>query len=244
MTFTKLAIIFTLSAIFFAALIPAQAQESSVATDVGATIKSRHYWRGIPVSSAPVFASSLSLSSGQFTIGFWGGYAFDNTYSEFDIFASYSVGGFSVSVTDLYVYNDYLANNNNHRYFNFDQKTTLHNFDATLAYQLQGSFPLKIAASTMLWGADRDVDGDQRYSSYVELSYPLEINEENTLNFFMGTSLLDKANAYGNGFGVVNAGVTGFRKVPITENYSLPLTATVAFNPQAEYGYLIFTVSL
>ncbi len=233
--------------LLFPILLSAQSETPKVTSDVNLKFTSRHYWRGIPVSSAPCFEGSLSVKTSGFEVGYWGGYAFDNTYSEFDFYTSYSIGNFKVSVWDLYVIND---ENNlssyhpNQKYFNFDQKTTSHNFDVTLAYQFGEKFPLSIAISSMVWGADRDAQGDQRYSTYLELGYPVQLNEKDKLNFFMGTVLNNDESAYGDSFGVVHTGVTGTRKVKITDSFSMPVSATIAINPQKEIGFLILAIGI
>ena len=218
-----------------------------VDTDLGLKLTSRHYWRGIPVSSAPCFEGSLALKTGGFEVGYWGGYAFDNTYSEFDFYTSYSFKNFKISLWDLYVIGDednQASYNPNQKYGNFNRETTSHNFDLTLAYNFGEKFPLNVAISTMVWGADRDENGDQRYSTYLELGYPVKINDKSKLDFFLGTVLNDKETVYGESFGVVHTGVTGTRKVKFTDSFSLPVSATIAINPQREIGYLILAISL
>jgi hypothetical protein len=96
----------------------------------------------------------------------------------------------------------------------------------------------------MVWGADRDENGDQRYSTYLELGYPIRINEKSKLDFFLGTVLNSEESVYGEGFGVVHTGVTGTRKVKITDSFSLPISATIAMNPQREIGYLIIAIGI
>jgi hypothetical protein len=234
-------------AIFFPIAILAQESTPAFTSDVSLKFTSRHYWRGIPVSSAPCFEGSLSVSTGGFTIGYWGGYAFDNTYSEFDIYANYSIGGFTLAVTDLYVISDednLPTYRPNQRYFDFDQKTTSHNFDVTASYQFGEKFPLKVGLSSMVWGADRDENGDQRYSTYLELGYPVKVNETTTLDFFIGGVLNNEASAYGDCAGVVNTGLTGTKKLKISDKFSMPVSATIAINPQRETGFLILAFGL
>jgi hypothetical protein len=232
--------------IFISITAIAQDQATSKFTsDVGLKITSRHYWRGIPVSSAPCFEGSLAVKTGGFTLGYWGGYAFDNTYSEFDFFASYEIGNFTVSLWDLYVISDetdFLDYHPDQRYWDFDRETTTHNFDLTASYQFGDRFPLKVALSSMIWGADRDENGDQRYSTYLELGYPVKINPVTKLDFFLGTVLNNEDSAYGDSFGVVHTGASGTRVIKVSDTFSVPVTATLAMNPQKEIGYLIFAI--
>ena len=250
---TVMKTIYSKISIFFAILLLApifvQAQQSSSNLSVNAStvIESRHYWRGIPVSTAPTFTGSLSLAAGNFTAGYWGGYSFDNTYAEFDFFMSYSIGNFSISLWDLYV--DLENDGSYDKYWNFTDSTTTHNFDLTLSYRISNNFPLTTSLSTMVYGADgRMEDGEykQNYSTYLEFSYPVQINENDNLNFFLGSSIMDEPNAYGTGagFGVVHTGVMATKSIKVSEQYSIPVTATIAMNPQSEFGYFVLQLAL
>lgn len=222
-------------------------KESLIKTDVGMKITSRHYWRGIPVSSAPCFEGALSASIGGFTLGYWGGYAFDNTYSEFDIFASYSVGNFSIGFVDLYVIgdeNNLATYHPEQKYWHFDRTTTAHNIDVTASYVISEKFPLKVALSSMVWGGDRDANGDQRYSTYLELGYPVSVSNTMTLDFFLGAVLNNGESAYGDSAGIVHAGVTGTKQVALNKRFALPVSATLAMNPQKQIGFLILAVGI
>lgn len=221
------------------------AQEKLTA-DAGLTFTSRHYWRGIPVSSAPCFEGSLSVSKGGFTLGYWGGYAFDNTYSEFDIYGSYTIGGLTLSFIDLYVNSDETDLANFHpkqKYGEFDREKTSHLIDLSASYSFGESFPLTLSYSTMVWGNDRDANGDQRFSNYLEAKYPIELSNA-SLNVFCGATLNDKSAAYADAAGLVNVGVATTRTINVTESFKIPVTATVAFNPQKEAGFLILAIGL
>lgn len=224
-----------------------EVEKSKLKADVGMTFTSRHYWRGIPVSSAPCFEGSLALTKGNFTIGYWGGYAFDNTYSEFDIYGSYSLGNFTFSFTDLYVNSDENAMGAYHpeqRYWDLDRETTNHNIDLTASYNFGEKFPLTLSYSTMVWGGDRDANGDQRFSNYLEAKYPLTLAEDTNLDLFCGMTLNDEPGAYGDGLGLVNVGVSSTRTLRINDKIAFPITATIALNPQKEIGFLVLAIGI
>lgn len=222
-------------------------EESKLKADVGLQFTSRHYWRGIPVSSAPCFEGSLSVTKGNFTIGYWGGYAFDNTYSEFDLYGSYSIGNFTFSFIDLYVMSDEDNLSSYHpdqKYWDLNRETTTHNLDLTASYQFGEKFPLTVSYSTMVWGADRDAEGKQRFSNYLEAKYPVNLAHNTNLSLFCGMTLNDKAGAYGDGMGVVNVGVSSTRLIRINEKIAFPVSATIAMNPQKEIGFLVLAIGL
>jgi hypothetical protein len=49
---------------------------------------------------------------------------------------------------------------------------------------------------------------------------------------------------YGSGPGVINLGITASREIRITETFSLPVSASLITNPQAENIFLVFGISL
>jgi len=42
----------------------------------------------------------------------------------------------------------------------------------------------------------------------------------------------------------VNTGITGYRSIKVTEKYSIPIKASVIFNPQASQFHFVFGLTL
>jgi len=213
---------------------------------VHADIVSSFVWRGLLVDLQPNIQPVLSFSRSGFEIGSWGSTNFSGTYKEFDMYAQYSFSGFSIGVNDYYWPADWHERN----YFMYDHDKTAHIFEGFINYTAADKFPLSIMVSTWFFGDDKysatefpddsSKWGEQRYSTYFELSYPFNISE-NSLEVFIG-AIPDK-NAYGNGPGVINAGVTGSRSVKITEHFELPIKIQLLANPQAEKIYMVLGIS-
>ncbi|WP_372755570.1 hypothetical protein [Labilibaculum sp.] len=203
-------------------------------------ITTRHYWRGIMVSDAANFEADMVYTNENFTFGAWGGYAFDNTYSEFDFHVGYKFSDhFNVAVWDLFA-NRAEASIDDHNYLDFDRSTTNHLIDASLNFYFTEQFPLSVSWSTMLYGCDLDDDGDQNYSTYVEFGYPVTIGGEN-ISLFAGLNAFEDQ-VYGDSFGFVNVGASASRKIKINDNFSLNAWAKVGINPQAETANLILGI--
>jgi hypothetical protein len=96
----------------------------------------------------------------QFSIGAWGSTSFESSWREFDLYAGYSIGNFSVLVTD-YFFPRNLPDGEGSGYFDYSE----HVFEATLGYSFGESFPLSLAWNT-------NFAGDDDYSSYFEASTP------------------------------------------------------------------------
>jgi len=211
------------------------AQNESVSYNVGADVVSSYVWRGVPqeaTKGTPNIQPYASLTTGSLTLGFWGSGSFIGNVKEVDIYATYAINKlFSATLTD---YNwNFLQ-----RYFSYGSGTD-HVFEATVSYAGVESLPLSASLNTMFYGADKKTNGDQAYSTYLELGYP--VNESAKL--FAGASLMESA-AYGTtGFGVTNLGVKVSKSVPITDKFSLPVYGIAGFNPTRNDAFLVAGVT-
>lgn len=122
-----------------------------------AGLETSHLWRGLEVSKGLTFNNEFAISdnNNHFRLGAWGGMQVDGDYKEADIYASYTIGGFSVAVWDIYNFSDGIyANDKQYRYFNYDARTTGHFLDAAISYNFaQHGLPLTLSWATVLAGA-------------------------------------------------------------------------------------------
>jgi hypothetical protein len=215
--------------------------KSQVKIDLNSSITTRHYWRGIMVSNSINYEADLVVGTPNFSFGAWGGYAFDNEYSEFDFHMDYRLSDrLSISLWDLYASRD-RSSIDQYDYFDFDRKTTNHLLDASINYTFGPKFPLSICWSTLLWGRDLDEHGNQNYSSYLELAYPITIGDTN-VRFFMGANVFENS-TYGENTNIVNMGLTATKQLKINENLQLPIWGTLAVNPEMETANLILGIN-
>lgn len=238
--------------------------------NVGVDLMSRYVWRGMDYGNSPSIQPTLSFGLGNFELGYWGAIALTNNYLESDLYLKYSLKGFSLTVTDYYIpalATD--LNDTRYSYckspseIEFDTtsgvnltKYTSHSIEATLQYKGPEKFPISVLVGTYVYGNDK-TSGDSiftethklqslkfknRYSTYVELGYSFAIKEFNFDAFVGATpfSSVYSTPAYDGGFAVMNMGITGYRKIKITEHFDLPLKASVIFNPQASSFHFVF----
>lgn len=212
----------------------AQAQDES-SFDAGADIVSSYVWRGLPqeaTKGVPNIQPYVSFSAGSFSFGFWGSGSFVGNVKEVDIYASYAINDlFSVTLTD---YNW----NFTQRYFAYGSGTD-HVFEASLAYAGLESLPLSASLNTMFYGADKKTNGDQAYSTYLELGYPIS----ESANVFAGASLLESVTYGTSGFGVTNLGIKVTKELSITDSFSLPIYGIAGFNPSSNNAFLVAGMS-
>ncbi|MFI3285811.1 MAG: hypothetical protein R3Y08_04080 [Rikenellaceae bacterium] len=197
----------------------------------GADIVSSYVWRGAYTSAAS-FQPGVELAAGNFAVGAWGSTPFDTTcsLSEVDYYVSYSLGNLGVTVTDYWWDGAAMP------YFDGG-----HYYEAALSYSFGESFPLSLSVSTMFAGADTDVNGDQLYSTYVEVGYPFEVGD---VALDVAVGLTPQAGMYADDFGVCNVSATASKAVAITDSFELPMFVSAIVNPAGDRAYLLFGTSL
>jgi len=246
---TLASLIFSLSS--FTAL-KAEENESPVNFTVQGDLVSSYIWRGFYQTGAS-FQPTLAFSAGGFSLTAWGSTDFDGYKSsegaankEIDLTAAYTFGnsGLTLSIADLW-----WVGQGANKYFNFKSHETAHHFEAGVAYTLPvEKLPLSIAWYTMFAGQDKDADGNQNYSSYVELNYPFSVKMVD-LNLTCGFLPYTSYGVYtgtktNDGFAVTNVALKGSTAIKFSDSFSLPIFAQAIWNPRMEDAHLVFGISL
>jgi len=215
--------------------------KSQVDLDLKSSITSRHYWRGIMVSRSINYEGDLVLTNRKFKFGVWGGYAFDNKYSEFDFHTGYKLSeNISFEIWDLYASRD-RESIDDYEYFDFDKTSTNHLLDASIHFYFNQKFPLKVSWSTMVWGRDLDEYKNQNYSSYLELSYPIVVKKMRLI-FYMGINVFENS-LYGEKTNLVDIGFTASKDITLNNTLKIPIWARIAINPEAETSNFIIGIN-
>lgn len=220
--------------IVFSTMSSVYAQTFSISTDV----VSSYIWRGIVQgSNEPNIQPAVSYTSGRFSIGATGSGNFSGSLKEFDLYATYTISPlFSVTLND---YNWYFTANKS--YFNYKNDETDHILEGTVSYAGIESFPLAASINTAFYGADKNANGNQAYSTYVELTYPVAANAK----VFAGASLFDSPKVYDNsGFSIINVGLKVSRSIVITDKFSLPVYGIIDSNPNAKSTFFVVGFTL
>lgn len=202
----------------------------------GADIVSSYVWRGIPQEGSnggsPNIQPYASFTTSKLTIGSWASGSFSGAVKEVDLYATYAVSSsFAVTLTDYY-YNFATQPD----YFNYKTGTG-HVFEGTVAYT--GS-KFSASVNTMFAGADNKSNGDNAYSTYVELGY--QINP--VAKVFVGSSVLESATYGTTGFGITNVGFKVSKSIAISDKFSLPVYGIVGANPYAKNAFFVAGITL
>lgn len=206
---------------------------AQTAVSGGADFVSRYLWRGLDFGNTFSIQPSVALTSGNFEIGFWGSYPFTNTAGgneEMDLYLGYTLGDFSVLVTDYYF------PNSSGKYGNYEDPGA-HTLEVGLSYGGTEAFPISVTAFM-------NVYNDKDNTVYFELGYSTEVSEV-AVDLFVGGTPGGDGGYYGTtDFNLINIGITASKDVKITDEFSLPVFSSYILNPNTEIAYLIFGVSL
>jgi hypothetical protein len=243
------------------------AQENYKPVDLSIQLKSSHLWRGYEVSPSPILDATVAYKdrSGALEIGLWGASAFQGDYREFDYYISYAAKGFSVSLWDIYnltadestKFNK--TGDSGYNIFNYDPKNgTSHFLDFSLGYTLQGSYPLNVTWSTILYGRDLNDKGDQAFSTYLAGTFPLPFLSAGGVDFNAGIAaaftlnpgdvdsnfyILNDTDGKSKNFGIVNINLAASKTVTIG-GHNFPISTYAMWNPVHKNASLQLAINL
>ena len=214
-------------------IIPVTAQ---VTTNISTDVVSKYIWRGQECGNVSL-QPTLGIEYKGLSLSAWGSVGLSDPADtkEFDLTASYTVGGLNIGITD------YWLNDPEERYFLYDAHKTSHIFEANIGYDF--------GVASLQWftnfaGNDGvNNDGKRAYSSYVELSAPFKLaNVDWTATIGAAPFATDY---YGtNSFAVTDLSLRATKDIRVTDTFSLPIFAQIAANPCAQKAYLIFGLTL
>lgn len=226
-----------------------KAQEWSTSLD----IYSSYIWRGAKFGTGPAFQPGIEFSTGGFAIGGWGSVnAGKDEALEMDLYASYTIGGFSVGITDYYFGGDWT---------NFN---TTHYIEPSLSFGI-GDF--SIGAYYMLLAGSDAVTGMPSAPGRIDpetgvIIPPIEgVEGAEAVNFGASGDIYFEA-AYsfasvdltlgaGDGqytsdgnFNICNIGIGTSKELKLTESFSLPISGAVILNPSTGGFFIVAGISL
>ncbi|AYN00430.1 hypothetical protein [Chryseobacterium sp. 3008163] len=226
--------------------------------DFTANIQNNHLWRGLIITDKPVIMGNVSYALDKdknWKVGIWGASSMtddkDGThYKEINYYVQYSNGRLYIGLWDLFNSRNINTAVASDDIFNYSNRKTAHIIDLRTNYTFGPAFPLNIEADIMLYGGANagevvlEYDGTykkNKYSTYVQVSYPVIKDKKVNLDAFVGAgfALNDKNFLYGNGtnsFDIVNVGVKATKSLKITEHYTLPVSMMAMWNPSNKFA--------
>ncbi len=215
--------------------------ESKLKANLSGDLVSTYVWRGIKQADGASIQPAVSASLDGFTLGSWGSVdVTSNDHKEIDFYASYSSHNFTLTATDYW-----WDGEGAYEYFSTPTSPNVgHSFEAALAYTFPQSFPLAVSWNTFLLGkANEKANGDNSYSTYIELNYPFSIKG---IGFKIGTGFTPWASSvYGTDkFDFTSVHLGASKDIKITDSFSIPIFANIIVNPAYEDINFVFGLTL
>ena len=213
------------SMIFSSIVANGQQEDKSSPFDVGADLVSSYLWRGTKFGTGPAIQPYLSYTLGGLEIGGWGSYCFtSNEAAEADFYVSYGFDfGLSIGVTDYYFPGT--------EYLDVSDSTGAHAFEINLGYEIGG---FSASGNYILNGAGNA--GSTAGDLYFELGYGFKY-----FSLFAGAG--DGWHSMDGEFALCNIGISASKEIHITENYALPVSGALIWNPDKEQYHVVVGIS-
>lgn len=213
----------------FATVVVSFSSAKAAEVDLGTDVVSSYVWRGMYQTGTSI-QPAVGLSVGDFSLSAWGSTDIASLGSkEVDFTLGYAVGGFSVAVTD------YWWSGQGVNYFGSND----HYYEAALAYEFESGFSIGVA--TMFAGKeDQDENGDQYFSTYIDLAYGFAVND---IDCSVGVGITPAAGMYADDFNVCSISLTAAKSLQLSSTFELPIFVQAIFSPAQEDAYLVVGVS-
>lgn len=207
--------------------------ENNFEADVNIDVISTYVWRGQKLDDAAA-QPSLTVSYRGLSLNAWGSASLVGTgYKEFDLTLAYTIGGFTAQVCDYWCAND------NTKYFEYTADSTIHTFEAGVAYNFG---KLSIGWYTNFYGAiGTKENGDDAYSSYFEIAAPFKFGG---LEWQAALGVTPWENDYygADDFAIINCSLMATKEFEL-QKLTLPVFAQITANPKANRLYFTVGVS-
>lgn len=203
-------------------------------------LSTKYVWRGIEYGAGAVTFAKISYQKRNFDAYLEGVYSTNGSHSEIDLGIGYTYKWFYIGLADYYYPS---AVSNKDKYFNLANRSTGHYIEM---YSILSptKIPLQLTLSSYVFGADKNLNGGQAFSSYAELAYFYKFKDNNVLTLTLGSSL-NKGfyTDYESGFNIVNVSLKYETNFTLG-SFQLPVSASYIVNPYREKSYFTFSVFL
>lgn len=203
-------------------------------------LSTKYVWRGIEYGTGAVTFAKISYQKRNFDAYLEGVYSTNGSHSEVDLGIGYTYKWLYIGLADYYYPS---AVSNKDKYFNLANRSTGHYIEM---YSILSptKIPLQLTLSSYVFGADKNLNGGQAFSSYAELAYFYKFKGNNVLTLALG-SCLNKGfyTDYMSGFNIVNFSLKYETNLKFG-SFHLPVSASYIVNPYREKSYFTFSLFL
>ena len=189
--------------------------------------------------AAPVLFPNINYSNGGFYAYLMGGYSINGKYAEVDMGLSYSYNWITIGVNDYYYPTTTVPND---QYFNYNNDETGHWLEAAVTFAPE-QMPAYLTVSNFFYGADKNLEGKQAYSTYAELGTHYDFLNDHQLSLAVGAAFNKSCyNGYAHDFSVCNIELKYTYNVAV-KDLALPLSVAYIINPVYEKAFVNFSTS-
>ncbi len=223
----------------------AQEKETNLSTDASFGVFSKYVFRGVEIGTDPCIQGGVSVTYDGLTMGFWASNNFSGTYFEPNFYFEYSISNFIITLYDYDV-------GQGIDFFNYNTDETTHSDEIMVTYTISDDFPLSLSLATIFYGADKKLDyidaitGEvflkNNFSTYIEASYPFQINE-NTISVTGGITTHESGFYASDSFALINLGFSFEKSINVSESFSLPVGFSFIINPELGRAYCVMSLS-
>lgn len=203
-------------------------------------ISTKHVWRGLEFGTSPVLFPALTYTRGDFSAYAMGGYATNGSHQEVDFGVSYTFKNWTLGLNDYY-YPSQVGEVDN--YFDFSNSKSRHWGEVYVTYT-GSKIPFWATLTTFVYGTDKLDNGNNAYSTYLELGYTQRITDESNLTLIGG---LSPNRGFYTGYQSTFAWPTLTLKYSHDikiGSYTLPVSASWLFNPHIKKSFFSCSIIL
>lgn len=219
-------------------------KEKECSMHLGLDLQTKYVWRGMEMMSedaTPVLFPQINYQNQGFYAYLMGGTSLNGKYSELDFGISYTHRWISIGINDYYYPTTVGLND---RYFNFASTDTGHWLEGMITISPE-KIPVHLILSNFFYGADKNLEGEQAFSTYIEVGAHYDFSENNSLLAAIGAASGKSCyNGYDRGFGVCNIEIGYSYGLKVCKDWALPLRVTYIANPVREKAFINFSTSL
>ena len=212
---------------------------TKVEASLGADMVSHYVWRGQLLGNSPSIQPTMGISYSGISFGSWGSYSFANSaFQEAYLYVTYNFKSLTLGVNDYFTPNDSLGAGN--RYFDYNNSSTAHTLEPFITLSNIAGTSFSATAAVFAFGNDKNNNGKNQYSTYLEINYNTNIGEFE-MNFIGGATFAK--GYYAKKLAVVNLGTSLIKQIKVTDSFSIPFKGSFIINPNTENVFLVLDFS-
>ena len=214
------------------------AQEFSL--DGSVELYSAYIWRGDKVCGTQI-SPFVTASYGNWALQSFGFLAIDGSYKEIDFDLSYKISDVSLHFADYFYQGFGFPKPEN--YFNFNKNTSTHVLEGIICYEPE-TLPFAARWFTFVYGSWLPSNGQNAFSSYLELEAFKKFENGGKLSLFVGSSVLKGPyTGYKEDFMPIHLELRYTRDLE-AGGITIPVTAAYILNPYARTSFLVAGVGI